>query len=350
MEIEFEPEDFFLSRKRNIHVGAEIEMMLYDSKSGELLGDMRRCEEILQSLENRYIWHDYYPFQLELRSHPHNNVEDIISELTRQFNAAARAFSEEEIFIIPASTMGLGTENAFCGTHLHFSFDEDSTNRDFYKHDLLNAMAMIGWSSYPFIISIADITKNSEDNNKRHKHCSRILESRHIGIPPFREPVRRGHNDTNGWKDWIVNADSTDTKDVSTLEFRIFDTPSYMSHLRFLLDSTYSVISSIRMNTPMIDVVEKAMESPDNALRDSLIKQLKKTRQCMDNPTFTFNSLFRRDSYSLMKKVGRDLGFDVPTENHEEITEEMAGSKMQVKKIMALRRRGESWNQLIGGT
>lgn len=350
MNIEFEPQDFFLNKERNIKIGAEIEMMLYDSKSGELLRDMRRCESILESLGDRYIWHDYYPFQLELRSHPRSNTEQVITELISQFSNAARAFGAEEIFIIPASTIGLGNENAFCGTHLHFSFDEDITNEDFYNYDLINALAMVGWSSYPFIISIADITKNSEDDSKRHKHCSRILESRHIGIPSFREPVRRGHNDTNGWKDWIVNAASTDTKTVPTLEFRIFDTPSYMSHLKFLLNSTYSIMSRIRMNTPMIDVVERAMKEDGRKLRHSLINQLKKTRRCMDNPMYTFNSLFGRDSYSLMKEIGNELGFEVPTENHEEITEKMAGAKMQIKKIMALRREGESWNQLIGGS
>jgi len=348
----FDKEEFWTDKPRETVLGVEIEMMLYDVQKDSLLRSRSVRDTVISRINSitnsTLVSHDYYPYQLEIRSSPHENVDDIIAEVGELYRISEKEFRKENIVILPVSNLSLN-EDAYCGTHVHVSLKSKPEN----PNDYLNQLYSIAWGSYPFILAIADITKNSMNIiNNLFKATERIEESRHIGIPPFGNIIRNSHGDSNGWFDFTINNVNTDTKSVVTLEYRLFDTPSIVQYLHFMLGAIKAVVSNVRFDNPVMRYILEAMNENHDIESNSKLQLLRehfdKIRFSLNSCLYGYNSLLGIDNLNLMKWVGEKFGIKVPEVLQNEVIEKMKGESIAEKKILSIVSNPNSWSNIFG--
>lgn len=318
----FKPEDWF-GPKRPMTIGCEVELVLYDAEMGGLLTKERfwKAEKVFKNLPDK-IWKDYYPYQLEIRTGVHKNPQSAINEIVELYKMADAAFSKENLFIVPVPWVGIG-DDSYCGMHVHVRYLDEKENNSFFEKT---------WGAYPFILAIADHTKNAESNT--FNTSARISNSHHIKMPYVDTDAFNIGTGEHRWKDITPNrlkqADNPDPKktlkSVSTLETRIFDTPSLMSHLQFIVESTYNVFASIRNDNPI-------MKMGIQSNYDRFVM----TRALMQAQRYGVNKILRDANFNICEQISQYFGIECPQETQFEFREQFTGLSNVDRKLVMRR-------------
>lgn len=281
------PDDWF-GEVNPITIGAEVELILFDSTTNSVLQENQRhrANKVFESLPNN-IWKDYYPWQLEIRSDPFNSPDKVISQLLSFYKMADEAFKKENLYVIPSPYLGLKNENSYCGMHVHVKYVNDALNQQFYER---------AWSAYPFILAIADHTKNSENEETFSR---RLTNSHHVGIPYLNRDDFSVGTGNMRYKDITINRLKTGNdgenprnriKTVATLETRIFDTPSLGSHLRFITESVYNIFSKLKVNNFFVS-------------NNNKYNVIKMTRDLSINQSYGFNKILHESNSNVCEDL-----------------------------------------------
>ena len=98
----------FTKKGRKMTMGVEVEMyLLYHGKPScrDLMKDSLTMNNILFNLPQE-ITRDYYPYQIEIRTNPHDNPEAIIKEFDKFLRESIKVCAEFGCSIVPLSWMG----------------------------------------------------------------------------------------------------------------------------------------------------------------------------------------------------------------------------------------------------
>ncbi len=266
-------EEYFSSaRKRNLTMGAEMECYLWDEYNESLLRDEDVLNKILDELP-KVITRDYYIYQIEVRTMPHNNPNDLLNELKKNMRLSDKICKKYDVKIIPLSWMGGG--EMFNGLHLHFRNSE----RNNFEQMLFN--------TYPFVLALTDVFKFSPLN--RGKLSYRFSKSPHVTMPVLREMVK-----SQRYSDVCLNQHKENSrhrlKDVNTMELRTFDIPfnfKYMSNLTKLM---YNIVAFIRNREKIGGGNFEDMES-----------KVDKTRKSIKDDQVGYNYIFDDYNVSIYK-------------------------------------------------
>ena len=298
-------DEWFEKKPHKMKMGVELEMTLYDLQRKDLVQQNSFVLEILEDLP-REIWKDYYPYQLEIRSNPHSNPDDIIREIQEFYRIARRKFAENGIAVIPAT--GILDGQVFCGMHVHVSY-KDADEETYWRR----AMGI-----YPFALSIADHTKNFEIDLI---HTSkRLLESRHIGRPPlsFSAFIRSGTKYTDIAYRQRENGEGGRVRmeRPTTIEIRVFDTPSLFSHFKFIVEAMYHVARYIKDSNPFVSLIENNIRAANNAVD--------MTRLLMEHQRYGVNKILRgKLNADVCRMIAERFKIDFPNETQFEYRERM---------------------------
>lgn len=230
-----ELDQFFKGRKEHVTMGVEVEMYLYDAENECLIGTEHQkiVNECFTKLPNT-VTKDYYIYQLEVRTKPHNSPEGLIKEFEETLKKCRDVFAKHKIEIKPLSWLG-GQEN-YNGVHFHFR----NGNRNNFQNTMFNM--------YPFVLSLTDCFKNSV--NSENDISRRFANSHHIGFPALSNLAKK-LVDESRYKDIIVNGFTDNNrhrlKSEATVEVRTFDVPynfEYFKNLVHLMFNLYANINS----------------------------------------------------------------------------------------------------------
>ena len=243
-------ENYFKTKKNNITMGVEVEMYLYNAQTEELLDvgeeDSILLDECLKELPDT-ITKDHYNYQLEVRTRPHNNPEDLIKEFEENLLLCRKVFSKRGIEIKPLSWLG-GNEN-FNGVHFHFR----NGSRMHYQNIMFNM--------YPFVLALTDCFKNSVDTENNVSR--RIANSCHIGIPQLKNLAIRLIGESR-YKDIIVNGYVENTrhrlKKEPTIEIRSFDVPYNFEYFKNLVRLMYGLFAYINSSEEIKNYSDEDIE------------------------------------------------------------------------------------------
>jgi len=221
---------YFNCKRRNVTIGVEVEMYLWDLEAGSLLEDEHLLNDCLAKLPIT-VTRDYYVYQLEVRTNPHKNPEDLVKEFIDTLNLCRKVFSAQNIRILPVSWLGYG--EMFNGVHFHFR----NGNSNHFDTTMFNM--------YPFVLALTDCFRNTAVNDK----ClsNRFVNSQHISLPNLTNITR-----SNRYSDIAVNRhrenDRHRLKSVNTIEVRTFDVPYDIDYLRNLTELMFNVFKHINYN------------------------------------------------------------------------------------------------------
>lgn len=264
------PNEWFLpdKDKNKVTIGTEIELLLFDSRSKTPLSSMNTCEEILQTLyknsKTRNVYHDYYPYQLEIRTNPSSNPKDIINEIRYLYKEASKVFFNYGIYVIPVPAI-VKSGYKYCGMHLHINYPEIDPK---YYFEL--AMGM-----YPYILSLTDHCKNFEIDSIIAS--DRLSKSSHIALPfltksEFMTDIHQSSNHDKKFKDIIFSNEVIESSNKkylvkpNTIEVRSFDTPSLFLFTEFIVEYISALASYIRKDNPMIRLLYNDEDEARNLL------------------------------------------------------------------------------------
>jgi hypothetical protein len=295
--------------------GIEIELMLFDSRNKEPLqrGDLQ--EKILLNIQGikgcENIWKDFYPWQLELRTKPSDNPDEIIRETKNLYNICTKEFSKHKIFVIPVPMLSNG-QQAYCGMHMHIGYPNIGETDEYYK----KAMGM-----YPFALALTDHSKNCELS--MYHNSERLDKSRHIGFPYLdKEDFLRGNQgEGRKYKDIILSLPVERPENKSrlvkpyTIEVRSFDTPSLFSFYEFMVRYMCSIASRIRSDNPIV----KGLDSNIGGISN----KLNMTRDLMINQRYGVNKIFNMLNVDVCQNVSDYFGFTLPRQTQFEYREDM---------------------------
>ena len=264
---------FSSASKRNLTIGTEMECYLWDEYNEDLLREENVMDDILSELP-KVITKDYYHYQIEVRTLPHNSPDGLLNELKKNLMMADKVCRKFDVRIIPMSWLGGG--EMFNGLHFHFRNGE----RNNFEQTLFN--------TYPFVLALTDAFKFSPLN--RGKLSYRFSKSPHVTMPKLREMVK-----SQRFSDVCLNPHTENTrhrmKNVNTMEVRTFDIPfnfEYMSNLTKLL---YNVVAFIN-NRGKIDNGMNYNEMED---------RIDKTRKSIMNDQVGYNYMFEDYNVSIYK-------------------------------------------------
>jgi hypothetical protein len=306
-------DEWFLSNqeRRKVNIGIELELLLFDTKRKEPLRDMDVCEAVLHSIRKNTkspnVYRDYYPYQLEIRSTPSNSASDIIEEVLTLYKEAQKEFMKYNVLIIPAP--GIVKNNyRHCGFHIHMSSDEVEDNSYFEM-----AMGM-----YPFILSLADHTKNFETDTI---HTSdRLSKSPHIGKPRLdKRAFLEGNRNESKYRDIILSLSNggdnhSRLKKPATIEARMFDTPSLVKHFDFIVRFCIELASRIRLDNPMVSMLKENI--------DGTSKLVDMSRELLINQRYGVNKIFRMLNSDVCETASDFFGIEFPRQTQFEYREE----------------------------
>jgi hypothetical protein len=301
------------SKKSKIKCGVEIELPLFDSRNKELLQNNELVERILGNLPN-IVYRDHYSWQLEIRTEPSNNPEEIINTVRDLFTKSSKEFYKHKIFVVPATAIarnsGPGLNGVYCGMHVHVSYP-DVRVEDYWE----KAMGI-----YPFILALADHSKNFEVSEIQTSE--RLDKSHHIGMP-FMEKSKfmLGNRDSNSkFKDIILSNPINDGSrhrlaKPATIECRIFDTPSLFNFFEYIVRYTMGVASRIKTDNPMVEMIKK---DPDETNR-----KLTMTRDLLATQRYGVNKVFRMLNADVCASVSDYMKIPFPEVTQFEFRENM---------------------------
>jgi hypothetical protein len=318
-------DDWLETGSKKIECGVELELLLFNSKTKEPVHKASLTESILSKLP-RQIYKDYYPYQLEIRTKPHSSPNKVINETKDLYLMASKEFMKEGIYIIPAPSI-TRTGFVYCGLHIHISYPNDRTLENYYKR----AMGL-----YPFILSLADHTKNLEMSDI--EMSDRIKSSHHIGTPfldkdAFLNPREPNHK----YRDLIYSPSNQSSsnrsrmKKPSTIELRLFDTPSLFDMYKFIVRYTMLLSSRIKTNNPMLKMLNKN--------KYDTINKLNMTRKLLIEQKYGVNKLFRMLNSDVCEDISKELKIDFPRETQFEFRERL-GLSANVNGFLSMATKG----------
>jgi hypothetical protein len=255
-------------------------MYLYHAEDECLLGGehVEILEKCLEKLP-KTVTKDYYPYQLEVRTMPHNNPEDLIKEFEETLKLCREVFKKYKIEIKPASWLG-GNEN-FNGVHFHF---RNGARTNFQK---------TMYNMYPFVLSITDCFKNSVSSS--NEVSRRFGNSNHIGFPALNNLSRRSFNEDR-YRDIIVNGYTENTrhrlKSEPTIEVRTFDVPYNFEYFKNLTKLMYSLFNNINSE-------EEIKPAEDEVIKAALLE----TRQDIAVQRIGHNFLFDKSNKEVYEEL-----------------------------------------------
>jgi len=205
---------YSFSADREVFIGAELECILWDCEEHELLSDERLLSSVLRELPS-YIHRDYYSWQLEIKTHPHQSPDDLLREVDELYKTACDEFEREHVLVYPVSAapfmLRQMPDEVFCGLHFHISI----SNAD------VRQLARLATALYPVVLPLAAIAVSSPNENDYHS--LRLLRSRHISFPPLEPDTLLRAGLSSRYYDIIINSRATAWKSVPTIEVRFFD-------------------------------------------------------------------------------------------------------------------------------
>lgn len=304
--------DWFLPEEKQNKVlcGVELEFPLFDSRNKELLQNSDLLERILSNLPE-VIYRDHYPYQLEIRTPPFNNPNDIINMVRDLMIKASKEFYKHKIFIIPATAIACDNNSkngVFCGMHIHTSYPDIEVEKYFNA-----AMGM-----YPFMLSLADHSKNFEIS--QIQTSERLDKSHHIGLPFIdKQQFLIGNRDNNKYKDIILSnsingGDRHRLQKPHTVEVRLFDTPSLFSFFDFITRFTMGIASRIRFDNPMMKMISSE--------HDETIRKLSLTRELLSAQRYGVNKIFKMLNADVCAMASDHLRIPFPEKTQFEFRED----------------------------
>lgn len=284
--------DSIFNEDNPLTIGAEVEAVIIDKKTGYAVRDGDdRTYKLIDTMDTPLVSKDYYVHQIEFKTDPSENPLDCYNQLKKISVETNNVAKEMGLEIVPLSSTNRG-EPVFCGTHVHVRYKNDNTS---YYHQ--------AWNALPSIYAIADFSKNCEDA----EFCGsrRIALSRHLKFPHTN--FENFWNGRGNLRHTDVSAnlitedeDGGKYKAVTTLETRVFDTPSMDDHLRFILEGTYNVFRHVS---------RKKVVDPINPITSS---KLLSTRKNLGIQAFGFNSYWRQPNVSVVDALAKRYNFKVP--------------------------------------
>lgn len=281
MKIDFN--EWFDEKPERVMMGVELELFLFDTKTKQPLRDLELLENIIQDLPWN-IYRDHYPHQLEIRTDPFDNPKDVIEQTKALYETASKVLREHGILIIPAPNITTDSGYMWCGMHVHLSYPDRKQTAPYWN----KAMGL-----YPFVLSLADHTKNFEVNELNAGE--RINNSRHIGVPYVdKSQFLRGNNGERKFRDVILSREITEGNSEgrhrllkpATIELRIFDTPSLISTYESMIYMIFNLASYMKVNNPMVKLIE---ENQSQAIRLFEI-----TRRYISTQRYAVNKIFHK--------------------------------------------------------
>jgi len=263
----FEKLEKYFGQKPKTHLtmGVEMECYLWDCFEQRLLNKEEVINKVLDELP-QVITRDYYTYQLEIRTTPHNTVEELMKEFKRNMELSEKVCQKYDLRIIPLSWMG-GNE-MFNGMHFHF--------RNGSKNNFEQTMFNI----YPFILALTDVFKFSPFT--QNVLSRRFQSSPHFSLPNMYEMVKSCR-----FSDVCMNMNKENNrhrlKSVNTIEIRTFDLPFNLKHMNNLAGLLFNIMAFIKTHEKITghDTLSK------------LTEQLSSTRTSIKNNPVGYNHLFR---------------------------------------------------------
>ena len=288
--------------------GVELELLLFNLQTKQLYQDLEAVDAILGNLPNQ-IFRDYYPWQLEIRTTPTSSVSKSINEMKTLYKSASKEFLGNDIMVIPMPSISSNAQ-VFCGLHIHFSFPDIKDTSKYWN----KAMGV-----YPFALSIADHSKNSEISS--FENSKRFLDSRHIGVPNFK-PSKflslSGSPEERKYKDVILSppiehGNRHRLLKPITIEYRLFDTPSMFSMYKFIIEAMYNLNAHIKLDNPVVKGLTKDYEE----MRRRLII----TRNLIGGQRYGINKVFRMYNGNVCEAISEFFDIQYPEETQFEFRE-----------------------------
>jgi len=278
--------------EKSIKIGLEMEVYVIDMESKTLNNDDELTRDIYTCFDER-VFRDYYPYQLEIRTSPHEDPKEVYNEFINLFEEANRVAKDHGYKLVPVSYL----DNAmYCGMHVHVSYKPY-----FSKKELVKTIV----ASYPFMLDIARLSLSSPTHTDRNGliYSKRIYDSIHVATPPISYTFDRLvdlwtdiDNSSRRYYDIILNTNRRyrryRIKDVDTIEIRIFDSVGDKKALYDILNLTYNVFKYINNN--WIQIYRKTAES-----RTALYRSLSAIRYLMLLPKEYINPLTGTNAQSL---------------------------------------------------
>ena len=239
--------------EHEVWIGAELEVYVlskvdddYEDRYTINISDSV-VEEIYNRMDER-IYRDYYPYQLEIRTYPHNDPNDTAKELIELFKEASDIAQQFECKLVPISYL---EKQMYNGMHVHISYSPKVSNREMVKRIV---------AVYPFIFDVARLTLSSPiESNEYGKILSiRNLMSPHIGIVPIEcriedleymwvEDIK--YDSTKRYYDIALNTNEAcgrvRIKNVNTIEVRLYDSIGSIKAIKDVLELTYYMFKYI---------------------------------------------------------------------------------------------------------
>lgn len=303
---------WFNTKARVVTMGTELELILFNMNSKTLVNDENLIMRVLDKLPKQ-IYKDYYNYQLEIRTKPYKNISKVISETQELYKLSSKEFLKEDVMVIPASLLVKANQNqTACGLHIHVAYDDIKDNHlDKYYN---RAMGM-----YPFILSIADQSKNSETDMIHG--TERMEKSPHIGLPFLRDKdfIHAGGNNNERYKDIaltppnVANGNRNKMVKPFTVEIRLFDTPSLFSYYKFILESMYNLARYVKDDNPMVNLLTNSFDRTTDVLRI--------TRDLVLNQRYGFNKIFHMASSNVCSDLADYFGYEFLEETQFEFRE-----------------------------
>ncbi len=240
---------YFTSTKTNTSFGVELEMVLYDEMNKELLSDIDLLHDVLSHFD-KHIYKDYYTWQLEIKTKPHNDIRKCLSEIKSLVRKAEKRFKSEDISVIPIPYIN-GNQRTYCGMHMHFSFPSLKVN-DFWKKAV---------GIYTMLFPILEYSRNCPNNhigtnerlvNSRHIQMPELDRYRFVGNTAKRYDMIYSHSDNGHHQKKLRKPD--------TVEIRIFDTPSYFDVLRYIIRGTVNIARYMKLDNPTSSSLNSNLE------------------------------------------------------------------------------------------
>jgi len=193
--------------------------------------------------------------------------------------------------------------------HVHINYPQRKTAPPYYN----KAMGI-----YPFLLSLADHTKNFESNTL--EVSGRMVNSRHIGLPYLtKDGFINLTSGDNKYRDLILSRPVTSSEDRHrmvkplTMEVRLIDTPSLLTFYEFIVEYVMALSSHIKSNNPMLEILKSSR----------LTNYLTLTRNLMVNQRYGINKIFRMWNADVCEDISKYFDIKFPRETQFEYRERL---------------------------
>jgi len=320
--------DWLTQEKSKVQSGIELELLLFDARNKEPLNNMNLLEKILSNLPAQ-IYRDHYPYQLEIRTKPNTDASSIVEETRKLYRMASAEFLKHKIYVIPAPAISQGF--VYCGLHIHLSYPNMKDKKEYYN----KAMGM-----YPFLLSLADHTKNFEINQLQTSE--RIDKSRHIGLPrldskSFLRAENFGPGDNHKYNDIIFSPAIEDNNNRSrmrkpdTIEVRLLDTPSLFKFYDFIIHFIINLANRIKTDNLAIKQLNENHAEYTN--------KISMTRMLMTSQRYGVNKIFRMLNADVCEYLADEFNLKFPRETQFEYRENL-GLSADVNGYLSMATKG----------